>query len=172
MKYFIILVLIIKVGVGTAQDLLVSTTQPNFNTPHANIPYAGQESSLWIRGGLYCQSVADVISEHQGNVMNVFLIIGLPTPCAPPPPGIFEVYEEVTGINALPVGEYSVNLYRLPYGVTYPPSDQDLPGYLESQVQFEVLRAVTVDATSQWNLLLFTLLILFATGYFIKRIKL
>ncbi len=169
MKYFIILLLSIQVSVGSAQDLLVSTTQPNFDAPHANLPYAGQESTLWVRGGLYCQFVFNIVTDYEENVVNVFLITGPPTPCPPPPPGIFDVYGEVTKINALPEGMYTVNLYRVPYTDPFPPSDQDLASYKESELQFEILRAVSVDATSHYSLFILISLILGLCAYSTRR---
>lgn len=152
------------------QQYVVSVTEPVFISIDATSPFAGQSSRLWTTFDHFQSSdIQDVHIDYVGNEINVFVHSGgNGLPADPPPPR----YVPITRINGLDAGTYTLNYYFVHNDEAFPPSPVNYPNHYIESIEFQVLGSVSIDATSQWSLLLLALLILSASGFLTKRIKL
>lgn len=151
---------------------------PEFSTGNASTPVSNETFYLWSRdSGCYTNDY-EVNPRTQVEIVNdeisVFFQAGLGgnTICVSPPPPIY--LQRVT-FDGLDVGNYTLNIYDLPYGDEFPPVSVNYPNYFVTRLQFDVIggiaNPVVVDSTTNIGLAILVLLTLMTGLHFNRRRK-
>lgn len=156
-------------------ETIISITEPDRLNPIPTAIFEGQESTAWTREIFStCYSVVEAYVDYKdNNIINIFDRIGLNPGCPPPgvvPPPFQYPFIEITKIRGLAAGTYTVRYY--PYTLDYldyPISDEMLAEEYFTEYEFEVLGAVSIDATSRWSLLLLSVMIMALAGFIRMR---
>lgn len=167
MKILSILVLLLSLGLAHAQDrYFVSPSQPSYFDPENAVPpRASQSFNVWKR--LDCNFIQDnSVVINDSDRVRVFLNAAQPGICPSPLPPIMISLAEVNGLGE---GDYTLVVYLIPFGDTFPPEPSNYPTYEVQRSQFGVIGAPAA-VNSITNLGVITLLILVLVfGFFANR---